>query len=429
MTKRPPTSLMALLLVIAFYVRPMSAQTGSDPTQSDELRTVAPNVFLDCSRRICDLDYIRTEITFVNYVSDRTNADVHILITRERTGSGGNEYTLAFIGRGIYRERDSTLKYYSKSTDTSDEVRKGMVNLIKQGLVPYMYDTPMSEFITVSYAGRSRPQTTQVQDPWNYWVFYTSLRGNLNYEERSKRYNTSISLSANRTTEDIKFRLWLNGNFDERRYQISDIEEVKSSSNRKTAYTQLIKSIGGHWSWGASASLYSSTYDNAELYTSIGPAVEFNIFPYSESTRRELRIQYRLYYTMRDYIETTIFAKDQENLFSHQLQAVFEMKEPWGSMGFQLEGSTFLHDFSKNHLTLESGLSVRVFRGLSLSVSGEFSRVRDQLSLPAEDASKDEILLQLKQLATSYDLRMQVGFSYRFGSIYSNVVNPRFGNL
>jgi hypothetical protein len=109
-----------------------------DNPQNDELRSIAPNVFLDCSRRDCDLDYIRTEITFVNYVRDPQSADVHILVTRQSTGSGGREYTLEFIGRGRYKGRDSSLKYYSKSTDTQDQIRKGFVNVLKQGLIPYL---------------------------------------------------------------------------------------------------------------------------------------------------------------------------------------------------------------------------------------------------------------------------------------------------
>jgi opacity protein-like surface antigen len=193
-------------------------------------------------------------------------------------------------------------------------------------------------------------------------------------------------------------------------------------------FTQLIKSIDDHWSYGASAILYSSTYDNANLFTTIGPAIEYNIFPYDQATRRELRIQYRLDFSVRNYDEMTIYDKTKENLFSQQLQVVWEMKEPWGSLGVQLRGSTFLHDWSKNNLQFEAGISLRVFKGLSFNIEGEYSRVRDQLALPKRDTSVEEILLEIRRLATSYDLRLQMGFSFRFGSIYSNVVNPRFGN-
>lgn len=428
MKRRAVCILFVFFLMLPLGLIALSAAENDDPPQVNPLRTVAPNVFLDCSRRDCDLDYIRTEITFVNYVRDRENADVHILVTRQRTGSGGNEYTLAFIGRGKNSGRDSTLKYYSKSTDSEDQVRQGFVNALKQGLIPYLYDTPLAEFITVSYAGETEAQTVPVRDKWNYWVFYTGFRGNLNFEEQSKRYSYSVSLSANRTTEETKFRLWANGNFNERRYEISEEEKVESRTSRKTIFSQLVRSLDDHWSYGGSVSLYSSTYDNADLFTSIGPAVEYNIFPYDQATRRELRIQYRLNFSIRKYDEITIFDKEKESLFNQQLQIVWEMKEPWGSMGVQLRGSSFLHDWSKNNIQLEAGLSMRVFKGLSFNVEGEYSRVRDQLALPKTGASKDEILLELKQLATSYDLRLEMGFSYRFGSIYSNVVNPRFGS-
>lgn len=428
MAKKTICFLSLFTWVLSFAFSGFSLSFPDDNPQNDELRSIAPNVFLDCSRRDCDLDYIRTEITFVNYVRDPQSSDVHILVTRQTTGSGGREYTLSFMGRGKYEGRDTSLKYYSKSTDTQDQIRRGFVNAMKQGLIPYLYDTPLSEFITVSYAQKTPRQLAPVQDKWNYWVFYTSFRGNLNFEEQSKRYSYSVSLSANRTTEALKFQFWVNGSFNERRYLIEEDEEITSRVSRKTVFTQLIKSIDDHWSYGASLSLYSSTYDNADLFTTIGPAIEYNIFPYDQATRRELRVQYRLNFAIRNYEEMTLLDKTRENLFSQQLQVVWEMKEPWGSLGAQLRGSTFLHDWSKNNFQMEAGISLRVFKGLSFNIEGEYSRVRDQLALPKRDASVEEILLEIRRLATSYDLRLQMGFSFRFGSIYSNVVNPRFGN-
>lgn len=55
-------------------------------------------------------------------------------------------------------------------------------------------------------------------------------------------------------------------------------------------------------------------------------------------------------------------------------------------------------------------------------------KTKRQLALPERDALVEEILLELRRLTTSYDVRLQMGFNFRFGSIYSNVVNPRFGN-
>ena len=206
MMPKTPLFFLLILMWALFCAPPAFSLDGPDEdAQFDELRSVAPNVFLDCSRRDCDLDYIRTEITFVNYVRDPQSSDVHILVTRQSTGSGGREYTLSFIGKGKYEGRDSSLTYYSKSTDTQDQIRSGFVNVMKQGLIPYLYDTPLSEFITVSYTQKPQRQIAPVRDKWNNWVFYVSFRGNLNFEEQSKRYSYSGSFSANATGFSAKY--------------------------------------------------------------------------------------------------------------------------------------------------------------------------------------------------------------------------------
>ncbi|MGB7296262.1 MAG: hypothetical protein WBC70_11790 [Candidatus Aminicenantales bacterium] len=421
--------LAALAILEAAPAISQPREAGIQVVPPGEMRSVAPNIYLDCSRRDCDFDFIKTEITFVNYVRDRQSADIHIIVTRQTTGSGGGDYTISFIGLKMHEGKDATLHYFSRPTDTEDQVRKGLTNILKQGLIPYVYDTPLSEFISVSYAQNLAFRPPSSQDKWNYWVFSVGLRGNGDFEELSERYSYRINLSANRTTEATKFRLWASSNIDNRRYEVSEEETIISKTSRKYLSGSLIRSIDGHWSWGATASLYSSTYDNAELYASFGPAIEYNIFPYDQATRRELRIQYRIGYSQRDYYETTIFNKEEEGLFNQNLQVILELKEPWGSGGVELSGSTFLHDLSKNNLRAEAGIWVNLYKGLSFNVGGEYSRVRDQLSLPQEDVSKEEILLELKRLASSYNLRVEMGFNYRFGSIYSNIVNPRFGNM
>ncbi len=423
--------LVGLLFGLALLAPPFAAGQPSEAqvVPQDELRSVAPNVYLDCDRRTCDFDYIKTEITFVNYVLDRQSADVQIIVTRQQTGSGGNEYTLSFLGLKRHQGKDAALRYYSKPTDTEDQFRRGLVNVLKQGLIPYVYDTPLAEFISVSYAQKKDYRPTPQSDPWHYWVFGLGIRGNGEFETQSERYSYQVNVSANRTTENVKFRFSAGFNYNHRRYDIPDEEPIISDSNRKNLSASLIKSINGHWSWGGTVSLYSSTFDNARLYTSVGPAVEYDIFPYSDATRRELRLQYRLSYTWRDYYEVTIFDKEKEALFSQALQVVFELKEPWGSIGASVQGQTFLHDLSKNNLRAELGVYINLFKGFSFNIGGQYSRIRDQLSLPGRDYTEEEILLELKRLATGYNLRFEVGLNYRFGSIYSNVVNPRFGNM
>ena len=68
-------------------------------------------IFLDC--RYCDDNYVRTEINYVNYVRDRKEADVHIQSTRLRTGSGGREYTVTFLGGRNFSGLNDTLTFAS----------------------------------------------------------------------------------------------------------------------------------------------------------------------------------------------------------------------------------------------------------------------------------------------------------------------------
>jgi hypothetical protein len=58
-----------------------------------------------------------------------------------------------------------------------------------------------------------------------------------------------------------------------------------------------------------------------------------------------------------------------------------ELKEPWGIASTFIEGSHYFHDLSKNKLKLDGHLSLRLIKGLSISVSGIFARIHDQLSL------------------------------------------------
>ena len=70
---------------------------------------------------------------------------------------------------------------------------------------------------------------------------------------------------------------------------------------------------------------------------------------------------------------------------------------------------------------------MRVTRGLSVDAEVNASRIRDQLSLPARGASAEEILLRLRRLQSGYEYQFGISVTYTFGSIFSSIVNPRFG--
>ena len=62
-----------------------------------------------------------------------------------------------------------------------------------------------------------------------------------------------------------------------------------------------------------------------------------------------------------------------------------------------------------------------------MNATGGYARIHDQLFLPAGGASRDDVLTRQQQIRTSFSYFTAFGFSYRFGSIFNNVVNPRFG--
>lgn len=387
-----------------------------------KLKEKCPKVYLDCS--YCDSDYIRTEITFVNYVWDRKEADVHILITTQSTGAGGREYTISLIGQGKYDDFKNTLKHYTTPDDTDDEIRTGLVKILKLGLVSLTARTPMASQLDISL--KNDTKITDIRDKWNFWVFSIGFNSWFNGESTYKSVNLGSNISANRVTNESKLRLGLSYYYDRSTYNFEDTELI-SSSNSQHFNGYYVKSLGKHWSAGFIFDVNSSTYSNNKISLNVSPAVEYNIFPYSKSTRRQLCFLYSIGYTYANYHEETIYDKTSENLYNQSLCITLELKEQWGTIETSLSGSHYLHDLSKNHLQISGDLSIKLIKGLSLNFFGRYSRIHNQLSLSKAGATLEEILLRRKELETSYYFYGYVSLSYRFGSTSSNVVNPRFG--
>ena len=85
------------------------------------------------------------------------------------------------------------------------------------------------------------------------------------------------------------------------------------------------------------------------------------------------------------------------------------------------------HDLSKSRLEASGQLSLRLARGLSVAAELNASRIRDQLSIPARGATDEEVLLRLRRLESGYENGVSFSMTYTFGSIFSSIVNPRFG--
>lgn len=407
----------ALLFVFSIFFLQVLPQKQA--SQSDTLRKDALNVFMEAS------DYIRKEIPYVNYVRDIKDAGVYIISTSQRTGSGGIEYSYFLVGQHQYAGMRDTLTYVSSPDETSDIIREKQVNTLKMGLMRYVAKTPLSRYMRISF---SEPLSETVSsDRWNSWVFKSSLSGFLNGQKSYKSSYISGNLSASRITEDWKINLNARYYTNNSKYIIGE-DIVKSSSDSKYITALVVKSVSDHWSLGGSTALGSSSYSNKKRYFNLMPGIEYDLFPYSESTRKQLRILYSAGVNLFHYTDSTIYDKIKENLWLQTLSASYEVVQKWGSIDFTLTYSNYFHDWSKNNLSFDGYLSLRIAKGLNVTFGGGASLIHDQLNLVKQDLTYDEILLQRKEIATQYEYFISFGFTYTFGSIYNNVVNPRFGN-
>jgi hypothetical protein len=370
-------------------------------------------------------DYVHREIPYVNYVRDIRDAGVYIIPTRQRTGSGGYENTCFLVGQHEFAGMRDTITFVTTPDETTEGYRQKMVKTLKMGLMRYVAKTPLAKYMNITF---SEPLSETVStDKWNSWVFNGSLNGYLSGQKTYKYSYFSGNLSAGRITEDWKINLNARYYKNTSKYIIGD-NTVESISDSKYLTGLIVRSISDHWSVGGSSRIGTSSYSNEKIKYSLAPGIEYDLFPYSESTRRQLRILYSAGINIVNYMDSTIYNKIRENLWLHSLSASYEVVQKWGSIDFTLEYSNYLHDWSKNNLSFDGYLSLRVAKGLSLTFGGGASMIHDQLNLVKQDLTYDEILLQRKEIATQYEYFVSFGLSYTFGSIYNNVVNPRFGN-
>ena len=388
----------------------------------DSTRKGAIKFFIDC--RSCDMNYTRQEIPFVNYVRDTREAEVYLLVTSQPAGSGGNQFTFAFQGLEKYAGMDDTLTYTSNPDETGAIVREKKTNIIKMGLMRYVARTPFFDEIDIKNTREIKQH--EIEDKWNNRVFELQTNPQYNGEETYKRFSIYNTFQITRVTPDFKLEMELNQYTNKQTY-IEDTLTTEYIVSSKSMRNLFVKSLGEHWSGGLRVDLESSTSQNYDLNVDIMPTIEYDIFPYSEATHRQFRILYSVGYEYSDYSDSTIYNKLNEGLLKHSLSAAYQIQKKWGSINFSAYGSNYLSDFSKNRFGFWGYTRLRIIKGLSLSVNTGLTYINNQLNLAKGELSEAERLLRLKQQATNFYINGGVSLSYTFGSIYNNVVNPRFG--
>jgi hypothetical protein len=420
-----PLRLAAFVVACLLCSSPLAH--GQEPAAA---RPATIRVFIDCTNTPCDENYFRTEMTFVEHVRDRQNADVHILLTSQPTGGGGREITFDFFGQGRFMGRDDRLTERFLVAVSQDEIRSGMVRVMSLGLVSYLLETEAISRLRVTTVPVDPAKTAAalVDDPWNRWSLRANLNGNSSGERRSKSFYVNTNFNANRTTDETKLNLNARFNYRESKFELEE-GRLYVAPNRDYGVNGLyVKSLDGHWSAGVRGNWTSSTYNNEDWAWSAAPAIEWDLFPYSESTRRLMTFNYSVGPRGWNYQEPTIFGKLEETRVAQAFEMMLSMRQRWGTVGTSVEIASFIPDVEQNHVSMYGDISLNLVRGLSLNLGANFDSIRDQIGLRAEEATSEEVLVNQRQLATSYRYYVFFGVSYTFGSIFSPIVNPRFGN-
>lgn len=415
-------------LVTAALLLPVPALAAQQASPSQA--TVHPvRLFLDCAASGCDFDYLRTSVTWVDYVRDRTAADVHVIVTSLATGGGGNEVTLTFAGRQRFLGLDDEIRYALPQGATSDERRAELVRVLSLGLARYALRLSGGKGLAVGYTVPAATVGVASNDPWNRWVFSLGVSGYVSGESSATSSDVSGNLSAGRVTSEWKFELGLSGNTSNNRFSLGDGTVFRASVHSYYLSGKVVRSLTDHLSVGASFGGSSSSQDNIDLYTRVAPTVEYDFFPYTEYTRRQLLLQYSVGLNRYDYAETTIFDRDRETRLRQRLSLDYSTRTTWGAANIGVAGGAYLSDIRQNRLSVDANMNVRLVQGLSLNYGGSYARVRDQITLPRDGASDEEILLRLRRLRTNYQYSTYFGLNYTFGSVFNNVVNPRMNHL
>ncbi len=412
---------------ISLSVSTLVAQEPTKDSTTNIPSTNRPKVFINCSGWWCYEDYVKTELSVFDFVRDRFQADIQLLIIRQESSNGGLQYTLTLIGQNAFANMNDTLKFTTQPGSTDDMVRSELVKTLKRGLTPYILKTEFRNQVTVEFQKRDQAALTKQSDPWDYWVFSIALNGYFEGESNRQSAWLNTNMNIRRITDDSKIIIAPYFSRNRTHFELdTSVTVVTESYGMQGLYA---KSLGEHWSLGVVYFGEHSVFRNINLSHRIAPALEYNIYPFSENTRRQVRFVYEFGFNQFNYIEITQLDKMSEGRMFQRLSAVVDVNQPWGSINATVQGLTFMDKMEQNRLDIRAYLNLRIVEGLSIEIQGGASIVNNQIYLPKSEADQSTVLLGGRQLPTSFFYNTYIGINYTFGSIFNSVVNPRLGQL
>jgi len=412
---------------------PPASLRAQEPTSTAAVPTGRPNVFWDCQGFNCNDQYYRTEIDWVNWIRVPEESEIHVIMTSQRTGAGGFEYLLDFIGRGSAEGRTDQIRIQTLATDTQREQLDAVTHALSLGLARFaltMGYTTLTRVEGLAEAGAAAAEglvtNEQVSDPWNLWTFRINANSNIEGEETEREIRLNGNVSAGRVTPTWKMNFFGGMSFEDIEIERSDGTLFEEETTEWFFNPLIVYSVADHWSVGIQGQAGRNRNQNQKTYVNIAPALEYSFFPYDEATRRSLTAFYTIGPSYFNYFEITIEGEEAETRFRESFSLDFSQRQPWGDASIRAEYEHFLHDFGKYRADLNGNVRFRITRGLSVNARANVAWVENQIYLSAGGVTDEEALLDLRRRATSFEYGAQIGFSFQFGSIYNNVVNNRF---
>jgi hypothetical protein len=276
------------------------------------------------------------------------------------------------------------------------------------------------------------------KDKWNAWVFNTGLNGNFNGNDNYRSSNTRVRFSAGRVTEKLKLNFSTNYSKEKNKYIFNEyndstgeiiFSDTTRSSNKNSNFNgTVVISINSHWSAGMFSNFYTSTFSNIKRSLSLKPALEYSIFPYKIFNTKYMGFLYKIGPIRNSYEDTTWRNKTKEWVLQQNLSFDMNFTQKWGSVSASLYWSNYFFDWKWNNYGFFGQGQFRIFKGLNFNFFGGLSFIHDQVELPKGNATQTQVLIRQRILRNTSDYFVGMGLSYRFGSIFNNVVNPRLGD-
>ena len=378
-------------------------------------------VFLSCS---CDDDFIKQNTLVFDYVRDRTLSDIEVFVFEISNAGGGRKYSFEYKGKNAFQNMDNETSTNIPSNLTFVEAREKLLKTYKMGMVYFLQNTYFqNQLEVIFYDDKNKPEELSL-DQWKNWVFEVSGSFNLENEKSIREEEYNLGLEVDRVTEMWRIRSDF-GMLKSVKFFSGDEESYNSERKRTFFSGSIVKSLSNHFSTGVFGYYLNDTFRNYRSFFNFSPALEYNLFPYSEVLTREITLAYKIGYNFYEYFEKTIYGFLNQEMFNQSLTLNLRYREKWGSIYSYLVASQFLDQPDQNRLTLNNNINLRIVRGLSLRISGNFQLIRDQINLPQGEASIEDLLLRQRQISTNFQNRISLGLSYTFGSIFNNIVNTR----